>query len=54
MNRKDLIHVATNHIGVTESPAGSNRVEYNDWYYPENHKYHNCTDEFSGKNFPWC
>ena len=42
---KDLIAVARAELGVKESPAGSNKVKYNTWYYGR---------EVSGPSFPWC
>lgn len=31
--REKVLEIAAGEIGVCESPAGSNRVKYNDWYY---------------------
>ena len=42
---KDLIAVARTQIGTKESPAGSNKVKYNTWYYGR---------EVSGASYPWC
>lgn len=42
---KDLISVARAQLGVKESPAGSNKVKYNTWYYGR---------EVSGASYPWC
>ena len=41
----ELLAVATKQIGRRESPAGSNNVLYNTWYYGR---------EVSGKGYPWC
>lgn len=41
----ELLAVATEQLGVKESPAGSNRVKYNTWYYGK---------EVSGSAYPWC
>ena len=40
-----LLELARGEIGVTESPAGSNRVKYNTAYYGR---------EVSGDAYPWC
>jgi len=40
-----LISIAKKEVGVTESPAGSNKVKYNTWYYGR---------EVSGSNYSWC
>lgn len=45
MSLSKVLEVATLELGVTESPAGSNRVKYNTSYYGR---------EVSGKDFPWC
>ena len=37
--REAIIEFAEREIGTTEFPAGSNRVKYNDWYYPVGHDY---------------
>lgn len=42
---QDVIQIAQNELGVTEYPANSNRVKYNDWYYGRN---------VSGPSYPWC
>ena len=41
----DLLALARSQLGITESPAGSNRVKYNTWYYGR---------EVSGSAYPWC
>lgn len=41
----DIISVAQKEIGTKESPAGSNRVKYNTWYYGK---------PVSGNAYPWC
>lgn len=40
-----LLDIARGELGVTERPAGSNRVKYNDWFYGR---------EVSGASYPWC
>lgn len=40
-----VLEIARAEIGVKESPANSNRVKYNTWYYRE---------EVSGAAYPWC
>ncbi len=45
MKASDILRLARSEIGVTESPAGSNRVKYNTWYYGR---------EVSGSAYPWC
>ncbi|WP_243208488.1 CHAP domain-containing protein [Oscillibacter hominis] len=40
-----LLTVARGEVGVKESPANSNRVKYNTWYYGK---------EVSGSAYPWC
>ena len=32
-NREGIIECAKKDIGLKESPAGSNKIKYNDWYY---------------------
>ena len=32
-NREAIIECAKKDIGLQESPAGSNKIKYNDWYY---------------------
>lgn len=41
----DVISTAIKEIGVKESPAGSNKVKYNTWYYGK---------PVSGNAYPWC
>lgn len=40
-----LLGIARAEIGVKESPAGSNKVKYNTWYYGK---------EVSGSSYAWC
>ncbi|MDE6455061.1 MAG: CHAP domain-containing protein [Dysosmobacter sp.] len=40
-----VLAAARREIGVKESPAGSNKVKYNTWYYGR---------EVSGAAYPWC
>lgn len=42
---KELLKVATEQIGVVESPPSSNKVLYNTWYYGR---------VVSGKDYAWC
>lgn len=41
----DVLTAARSQLGTKESPAGSNRVKYNTWYYGR---------EVSGDAYPWC
>lgn len=41
----DILNIASKEIGTKESPANSNRVKYNTWYYGK---------EVSGSAYPWC
>lgn len=43
--QKNVLSVAQSQIGVKESPANSNNVKYNTWYY--GHK-------VNGADYPWC
>lgn len=45
MKASDILKIAQGEVGVRESPAGSNRVKYNTWYYGR---------EVSGSAYPWC
>ena len=45
MTPEELLALARAELGVTESPAGSNRVKYNRAYYGR---------EVSGSGYPWC
>lgn len=40
-----LIQIAAGQVGVKESPAGSNKVKYNTWFYGQ---------AVSGSAYPWC
>lgn len=40
-----LLAIAQKEVGVTEHPAGSNKVKYNTWFYGR---------EVSGAAYPWC
>ena len=44
-NIEKLVSVAKAEVGVKESPAGSNKVKYNTWYYGR---------AVSGSKYPWC
>lgn len=41
----DILKIAEAELGVKESPAGSNKVKYNTWYYGK---------AVSGASYPWC
>ena len=45
MTASKLLSVARSQLGITESPAGSNRVKYNEEYYGR---------PVSGRSYPWC
>ena len=45
MRAEKVLALARAQIGVTEQPAGSNRVKYNTAYYGR---------EVSGAGYPWC
>lgn len=45
MDANKVLDVARKELGVKESPANSNRVKYNTWYYGR---------EVSGAAYPWC
>lgn len=45
----DLLRVATAELGIKESPANSNTVKYNTWYYGKA-----VYDGLWGTTFPWC
>lgn len=45
MTAEKILALARKELGVTESPAGSNRVKYNTEYYSR---------EVSGSGYPWC
>lgn len=40
-----VLAIAAREVGVKESPAGSNKVKYNTWFYGR---------EVSGASYPWC
>ena len=42
---KDVLDTALSQLGIRESPAYSNRVKFNTWYYGR---------EVSGSAYPWC
>ncbi len=42
---EQVLSIARKELGVTESPAGSNQVKYNTWYYGR---------AVSGSAYPWC
>jgi len=42
---KQLLDIARAQLGITEQPAGSNKVKYNTWYYGR---------AVSGSAYPWC
>lgn len=43
---KKIIEIALKEVGTKESPAGSNKVKYNDWVYGR--------DNVEGPQYPWC
>ena len=45
MTAERVLNIARRELGVKESPAGSNNVKYNTWYYGR---------EVSGTAYPWC
>lgn len=48
-NREKIVACAIQQIGIKEEPAGSNKVKYNDWFYPEGHPYYK-----DSKPYAWC
>lgn len=42
---KKVLEIAKAELGIKESPANSNKVKYNNWYYGSN---------VSGSAYPWC
>lgn len=42
---EQVLNIARGELGTKESPANSNRVKYNTWYYGR---------EVSGSAYPWC
>lgn len=47
--REKIVDMARQEIGISENPPKSNKVKYNDWFYPTLHTYHK-----SPANWPWC
>lgn len=45
VHSRDVMNIALKEVGVTEKPAGSNKVKYNTWFYGR---------EVSGSKYPWC
>lgn len=45
MTAEQVLSIARGELGTKESPANSNRVKYNTWYYGR---------EVSGASYPWC
>jgi len=45
MTVSDVINKARAEVGTKESPAGSNCVKYNDWFYGR---------KVAGSSYPWC
>jgi hypothetical protein len=43
--RIKVLEIAKAQVGIKESPAGSNKVKYNTWFYGK---------EVSGAEYPWC
>lgn len=50
MSREDIIRVASAEIGTSESPAGSNKVKYNKWFYGKDV----FDGDKQGSKYPWC
>lgn len=48
-SREAIIEFALTELGITEHPPGSNKVKYNDWYYPDGHAYFR-----DSKLYAWC
>lgn len=44
-NAAEILFTAANEVGTKESPANSNNVKYNTWYYGR---------AVSGSAYPWC
>lgn len=44
-NSEQVLQTAIGELGTKESPANSNNVKYNTWYYGH---------EVSGSDYPWC
>jgi hypothetical protein len=44
--RTEAAHIAASQEGVHETPAGSNNVAYNTWYYGH--------PVYGGSSYPWC
>jgi len=42
---EEILRIAAREIGTAESPMGSNRVKYNEWFYGH---------DVSGDKYPWC
>lgn len=49
MIRERIIEMAEQQLGITELPAGSNKVKFNDWYYEEGHSYFRDSSPYA-----WC
>lgn len=47
--RESVLEMATKELGTLENPKGSNVVKYNDWFYPEGHKYFKAPSDYA-----WC
>ena len=45
MKAQEIIDIATKEIGTVESPANSNNVKYNTWFYNK---------QVIGASYPWC
>ena len=45
MKANKIVNIAKAEVGTKESPANSNNVKYNTWYYGK---------EVSGSAYPWC
>lgn len=47
--RQHIVDFCHKEVGTKEKPSGSNKVKYNDWYYPEGHAYFK-----NSKPYAWC
>ena len=45
---KDVLKVAAGELGITESPANSNNVKYNTWFYGR------AVRDTANTKYPWC
>lgn len=50
MKREKVIEVALSQVGISENPAGSNKVKYNTWFYGKEVQ----DDPIKKLFYPWC